>query len=270
MITQNKLAGITIAMSLAGFISLPAFCEETSVNITASATNAPSAVEPVPAQNPVDPVKHEKLNQQTAEVVNQIPGVHVEPKALKAPAPEQPIKGFHPIKRALSPIIQLQKNSVQLQQQIMRLEGPIAGLQPAMLGMKKKMTTVEGRLENMQGQLGTVENQVGQVDSQITGVRTEITAVRKQIAQLQTPIEQIQKPLAGVATPLSEVKTQLAQVQALIASVLFTIMIASICIAVGTPIAAVLIYKNRKKIFPNINESEMPQVTVKPAATRGH
>jgi len=60
---------------------------------------------------PVKPVSahQEKVNADTARAINKIPGVNIEAKDLTPPAQDPPIKGFHPIKRALQPVVQLEK-----------------------------------------------------------------------------------------------------------------------------------------------------------------
>jgi len=201
--------------------------------------------------NTATPQNKKILNQQTAAAVNQIPGVKVAPTSLEEPA-MPPIRGFHPVKRALRPIQSLQALSIQLEQQIMRLEGPIAALQPPMLGLQKRMTNVESKMGGVQDHMGKVETQITGVESEIKGVRSDLSIMRKQIGELQSPIQQLQKPLTGVAGPLTKLDNRLDQVQALMGCILLAILIATVAIAVGTPIAAIIIYVNRKKIFPGI------------------
>ena len=51
-------------------------------------------------------------NAKTAKAINKIPGVNLQASDLQPPAQDPPIKGFHPIKRALQPVVNLEKNSV--------------------------------------------------------------------------------------------------------------------------------------------------------------
>jgi hypothetical protein len=208
--------------------------------------------------------KDNSINKSTAKALNSIPGVSVSAKSLVPPPEEPPIKGFHPIKKLLAPVVRLERNSVQLQQQIMKLEGPIAGLSPPMLGLQKRMTSVESKMGGMQGQLHEMNGTVGAVSKQMTGVRDDIKAMRAQIAGLQEPIEalrppieKLQKPLVNVAEPLSEVRSELAQMKTLLATVLGAIVLAALAISIGTPIAAIIVFRNRKKIFPNMSDKEI-------------
>lgn len=202
--------------------------------------------------------EQEKLNEQTSNAVNQIPGVHIRASDLQPPADEVQIKGFHPIKKMLQPVVRLEKNSTQLQQQIMKLEGPIAGLQQPMLGLHSKMTSVEGKMNSMHDQLSNMQSELTGVRSDISGMRKQIGDLRGPINALQEPISALQKPLTGVATPLEAVQTELKQVRALIATVLFAIVAAAIAISIGTPLAAIFIYKHRRKVLPGVADRDFP------------
>lgn len=214
----------------------------------------------------------EKNNKDTAAAVNRIPGVNVQAKDLQPPAPEEPIRGFHPIKKMLQPIIRLQKNTMQLQQQIMKLAGPIASLQPSMLGLQKKMTSVESKMGNMQGRIvdvgssidgvGTrvdnVGSQMNKISNQMTDVRSDLSRMQNEINRLNVPLKALQKPLVDVAQPLETVDQKLEKLAALLTTVLFTIFAAAVIIAVGTPIAAILIYRNRRRLFPDMPDGDFP------------
>jgi len=207
--------------------------------------------------------RRRQLNKQTAEAVNTIPGVKVQAQDLE-PRELPEIRGFHPIKRALRPIENMQNMAIRLQQQIMRLEGPIAALQPSMLSLRSRMVDVEKQMGEVDSHLGRVREQVGGVDNQMAAVHKEIAAVRADLAtvhrelnRLREPMELLRKPLVGVAEPLTGMQRRLDQVQALLASVLAAMFLATITVAVGTPVAALLIYRNRKKLFPGLRDEEL-------------
>jgi hypothetical protein len=182
----------------------------------------------------------------TAKAVNSVPGAKVTQQDLQEPS-QQPIKGFHPIKKLMRPVENLEGMSIKLEQQIMKLEGPIAGLQPPMRNLEGKMTTVDTEIKSMQTKLTGMQ-------SQVDGVRSDLKAMREQIAKLQEPIEGLRKPIATVGKPLEQVQQQLNWV-------LLAILVAAVAIAVGTPLAAILVYRHRHTLFPDLKEHELPQVT---------
>lgn len=226
-----------------------------TIDVLASTTTSP-----VPAaigtSTGTAAVNQKHLDKQTVDAVNQIPGVQVKTSDMQAPD-LKPIKGFHPIKRMLRPVENLESMSIRLQQQIMRLEGPIASLQQPMLALQRRMTNFEKMLGGMDKNLTGVNSQVAGVQQQINGAREEIKGVRSDLAEmreqidsLKAPIQKLHEPISNVAEPLAGLDRRLVQVQGLIAGVLLMIVVSSIAIAVGTPIAAILIYRNRHKLFP--------------------
>ncbi len=208
--------------------------------------------------------KDRSINKSTAKALNQIPGMKVSEKDLEPPPELKPITGFHPIKKALEPIVRLERNTVELQQQIMKLEGPIAALNPPMVGLQSRMTSVEGKMGSMQQKLDGMSVAVTGVSKQMTGVRGDIRDMREQITRLQEPIEalrppieKLQQPLVNVAEPLMQVHKELAEMKLLLATVLGAIVLATVAISIGTPIAAIAIYRNRKRFFPNMSDHEL-------------
>ena len=215
----------------------------------------------------------------TVRAANKIPGVEVQPNLMAQPVLDEPIKGFHPIKKIMRPVENLAKQSVILGQQVMRLEAPIASLQPSMLGLEKRMTGVQQEMTEMQAKIGGMQQQVvgargnikdinlnmGNVRGDLSGMRTKIVELQRPIKQLRDPIVQLQRPLEMVAQPVSDVHRQLASVdkqlselKTLLGTVLFSIYVAAAAIAFGTPIAAFIVYKNRRKLFPNVHEADFP------------
>src|ERR1700679_2565660 len=113
----------------------------------------------------------------TASVVNQVPGVRVAPGDLEPPQ-SAPIKGFHPIKRLLQPIENLEDSSIKLEQQMVKLEGPIAAMHKPMVGIKDKMSDVNSTMNQMQ-------DQVNGVDGQMKGVRSDLAKMHSEITRLK-------------------------------------------------------------------------------------
>ncbi len=212
--------------------------------------------------------KTDKMNKETAKAVNKVPGVNIQAADLQPPAEDPPITGFHPIKKLLRPVIRLGKGAVEIQQSMMKLEGPIAGLQPSMKSLDHKLTTVDHQMGHMQKQLADISGNVGQIDACINTVGTGVDAVRQDIAgirqqvahlivplrNLQTPLHEMMEPLKDVTKPMSQVHGQLAELRMMLQGVLIAIIIGVVAITIGTPVAAVMVYRNRKKLFPHLRE----------------
>lgn len=218
-------------------------------------------------------LKQKQADKDTVKLINRIPGVNVKPKDLDTEADQPaPIHGFHPIKKALQPVIQLEKNSTELQKQIMRLEGPIAALQPSMNHLGKQMTSVEGKMASMQSTIASMDNQakntagsmhlviekMDAVRGDLAQMREQISGLRSPIVALQQPLRELQGPLVRVSKPLSDLYGQLGELKRLMQLILVTIFFAAGAVAIGTPIAAVLVYRYRHKLFPDMKDHDFP------------
>jgi len=168
-----------------------------------------------------------------ANIINQVPGVKVSQKDLE---PDQPaIHGFHPIKKLMRPINNLEGTADQLERETLKLEGPITGLGAPMQQLDKKMVSVDHNL-------GTLQTGLTGMSHQVTGARSDVAKIRDTIDDLRKPICRLKKPVDAIAGPVEHVQTQLNLI-------LLAIMIFTVAICVGTPLAAILIYKHRDKFL---------------------
>jgi len=240
---------------LFNFANLPSFAETLRGNQLEDKQSAKNAnieeAEKLNSQSNHEfvPTEAKQSAEETAKVVNKVPGVKVDAKDLE-PTELPPIKGFHPIKRLLRPVENLEGMSIKLEQQIMKLEGPIASLQPPMVNLQKKMTGVDQDLSHVNNTLGQMQDRLQSVQGEVKGARGDIETVRQEIVSLKEPIEQLRGPLSGVAKPLEALQAQLNMI-------LMAIVITAIVVAIGTPLVALQIYRNRHKIFPEMHDREL-------------
>jgi hypothetical protein len=61
----------------------------------------------------------------------------------------------------------------------------------------------------------------------------------------------------GLSKPLSALDGKIDKLVGLLTTILFAIVLAAFAIVVGTPIAAILIYHNRRKLFPKSVEQDV-------------
>jgi hypothetical protein len=209
---------------------------------------------------PLKPVSanEKKQNADAAHAINKIPGMNIEGKDLQPPAEDPEIKGFHPIKKFLAPVIRLGKGAVQLQQQMMKIEGPIGALQPAMVSLDTKLGNVGTRLGELDHTLTDMDGRVVNVSAEMTGIQQDLGLMKSDIAGLKKPLASVLQPLVDVHGPLNEVRTVLGDMKAMTTVALFGIVGLTLVIVFGTPFAAMYIYARRRKFFPNMKDHEFP------------
>ncbi len=155
---------------------------------------------------------------------------------IKNPDSMPPIKGFHPIKKLWRPIDKMNNTVGRLQKQVTKLQKPIDVLTPPMLELQGNMTNVDKRISS-------VESQLTDLHKRVTGVRSDLKTTSKSIASLRLPLVELKQPMENIAGPISALDAQLNWIIA-------AIVMAAGGVAIGAPLAALLIYINRFRLFP--------------------
>lgn len=189
-----------------------------------------------------------KYNEQQAAAVNRIPGVEVQPEDLKQKKKE----GFslNPIKWIFGPVIRLQEQSVTLEQQIMKLTGPIAALQPGMLKLENRMNSMQQQLTHVEKTTGSVEGELQSIRKDIASMHRTLSEIKKPVTDIKGPIMSLRQPIMNIAKPITGVDKDLTEVKTLLSLILTAIFITALLISIGTPVAAILVWRNRHKLLP--------------------
>jgi len=221
---------------------------------------------------PLKPIsaKKQKQNDEAANAINKVPGINIQGKDLQPPAEDPEIKGFHPIKRLMAPVIRLGKGAVEMQQDMMKLSGPVGALEPAMGSLQVKLQHVADRIHTLDGHLVNMDCHVTKVSEQMIGVKEELGEMKDDVRGLQKPLSSLLGPLGSVDAPLVEVKSVLADIHTMMTVVLLGITVLTLGIIFGTPLAALYVYAHRRQFFPDMKDHEFPLAAKKkvPAGSR--
>jgi hypothetical protein len=215
----------------------------------------------------------DKYAEEQAEQINKIPGAHVQASDLKESEVHKKGGFPNPLGWMLKPVTRLQEQSVRLQQEIMKLTGPIGTLQPAMLRLDKSMSSVQNQMSGMQGKIDNVNSSMSGMRGDIRGMQGDIRSMREDIAKLQVPVAELKKPVMDLRDPvislakpvhgvegrLDRLENQLSQLRQLLALILTAIFFAAGLVAFGTPIAAIMIWRNRNKIVPTSKPEDIQE-----------
>jgi hypothetical protein len=211
-------------------------------------------------------VEADKYVNEQAEAINKIPGAHVDPDDLKESDVHKKGGFPNPLGWMLKPVTRLQEQSVKLEQEIMKLTGPIGSLQPSMLRLDKSMSSVQKQMGEMQGKISGVDSQMGSMQSDIRAMRSDlgelkipISDLKKPVMDLRDPVLALAKPVEGVEGRLVRLDAQLSDLKAMLALVLTAIFAAAAIIAVGTPVAAILVWRHRQKLVPATKPEEIQE-----------
>ena len=260
---------VNLALTVTVMIGAPAFAanskdapeQKPDATVAAASTNVNLNDKKITkAEKAIDhkkAVASDKYADEQAKQINKnIPGAAVDPEDLK----ESEVKkggGFpNPVAWMLKPVTRLQEQSVRLEQEIMKLTGPIGALQPAMLNLDKRMESIEKEMGTTREEISSVRQTMGSISGDIKGMHGDLTDLKAPIVQLKQPVIDLKdpvlrlaKPVLGVESRLNNLDNQLNQLKTLLAMILTAIFICAGTIAIGTPLAAVWVWRNRAKIM---------------------
>ena len=241
------LMAISLILFSSLVLSIPVIAHDTQVKVKAPGTQ-------VNVNADAQLKKSDQYAEQQAQAINRIPGVNVKAEDLKETTVKKKAGvNLNPFSWLLRPITRLQEQSIRLEQQMMKLTGPIAALQPGMLRLEKRIVSVES-------QTGKVQDQMRLMQTDITAMRNELGQIKKPIMELREPIVALRDPLQKIEKPVTSVNKDINELKTLLSLVLTSIYVAAAVIAFGTPLAAILIWRNKHKLLkpakPDENDEE--------------
>lgn len=175
-----------------------------------------------------------------------------------------------------------------MKSQLGNVHNTISSLHGSLKDMRTELKQTRGNITNVNANINSIRTALSDIRLEIKKVRSDINDVKAPIAQLKKPITALQEPIAqlkGPVTellgPISELKSpllriekpmtavdarlasldvQLTDLRKLIGMILTSIFVAAAVIAIGTPIAAVIIFRNQRKILKKPSEPSPPKI----------
>lgn len=272
---MNKMTGfmpkaVNLALTVSVMVGVSAFAANTAKDASSVGTAVAAASSNnvnlndkkiSKAEKVIDQKKAEasdKYADEQAKTINKnVPGADVDADDLKEADVKKHGGGFpNPVAWMLKPVTRLQEQSVRLEQEIMKLTGPIGALQPAMLHLDKRMESIEKEMGTTREEISSVRQTMGSISGDIKGMHGDLTELKEPIVQLKQPVIDLKdpvlklaKPVLGVEARLNNLDNQLNQLKTLLAMILTAIFICAGTIAIGTPLAAIWVWRNRAKIM---------------------
>ena len=95
----------------------------------------------------------------------------------------------------------------------------------------------------MQNQLNDIRGDIRSTQKILLDIKGPVTQLRDPILSIRDPLIAIEKPITGVDKDLGEVKT-------LLGLVLGAVFASAMIIAIGTPVAAIIVWRKRHSLLP--------------------
>jgi predicted nucleic acid-binding Zn-ribbon protein len=158
------------------------------------------------------------------------------------------------------------------------VEGRLGETVGHMKGVENRIATVSGQMNSVQASIKGTYTELKRMRPDISRVRSDIDRIREPIMALKEPlismavpihnldtqvsgvhddISSIRKPLTNMEQPITNLEKQLSRLSGdiaalrdLLSMVLTSIFVAAGLVAIGTPIAAILIWRHKNKFLP--------------------
>lgn len=216
----------------------------------------------------VSPAEQERLDRATINASNQINGQHVDPNVMKKNKKGMGLQVLNPFAWLLKPVTDTQKTVIELQKQIVRLEAPIANLQKPMVGLRQDMQQVDStmgevnaKMSTMHGDINNIHKGMNSVDRRIAHMERQLGQMYEPIVELKNPVIALRDPVKGVGDQLTTLKSDLKELKQVVSftttAILAAVLIVGVLIVIGTPIAAIFVWRHRRWIMTKFGREDV-------------
>jgi chromosome segregation ATPase len=216
----------------------------------------------------VNQTEQERLDTKTINASNQIDGQKIDPKVMKKKKKGMGLQALNPFAWLLKPVTDTQKTVIELQKQIVRLEAPIANLQKPMVGLRDDMQQVDATMDEvnakmttMHGDINNIHTGMNSVDKRIAHMERQLGQMYEPIVELKNPVIALKDPVTGVGDQLTTLKSDLKELKQVVSftttAILAAVLITGVLIVIGTPIAAIFVWRHRRWIMQKIGREDV-------------
>ncbi len=195
-----------------------------------------------------------------AEAIGEVDGVPLDKNASKPEKNGFSIGDLNPLKYIFAPITDVQKEVKTLTKQITEIETPINELQEPMVGLREDMV-------NVSGQVGQIRTGITGVHKQMNGVDGKLERMEKKLEQIYEPIAELKDPVNGIAVPVNKLHGNITSIMSDMkginqvvgttsGAIVLAVVAIGLLVVVGTPIAAMVVWKHRSMILSKLGGTE--------------
>ncbi|MDZ4836632.1 MAG: hypothetical protein SGJ27_22875 [Candidatus Melainabacteria bacterium] len=259
MVSSSK-SSLLLGFACSLMLAHGAIAAEPTVSATTSASAQKEKVQAESSKSTTQAVKRQVHKEVKAEAVGEVDGV---PLAKKDTEPEK--KGFsigdlNPLKWIFKPITDVQKEVKNLGKAITEIETPITDLQEPTVKVREQivgvsdqvgeirndMTGIQGSMSNVDGKLERMEKKLGKIYEPIAALNDPVTGIAEPVKRLQGNIHTMTGDLKGMKDVVGGTST----------AILIAVIGVGLLIVVGSPIAAMIVWKYRSTIIKKIGGSQ--------------
>lgn len=144
-----------------------------------------------------------------------------------------------------------------------KVSGQMGSVQSSLSGTYSVLRKMGPDLKNVRLDIGKIRDPIAKMQrpleaiaSPIQNLDREVTLVGREMKQLRVPLTLMEKPVTSLDKQLTGLHSEISELRSLLALVLTSIFVAAGLSAVGTPIAAILVWRNKNKFLPKLKPGE--------------
>lgn len=153
----------------------------------------------------------------------------------------------------------MQKVSMQLVSMQGSLKGTYGELQqmrPDLSTVRQDIGLIRDPIMRVHRPLQSIVGPIHNLDKQVMSVSSNIRQIKPPLVHMERPLVSLDRSMTGVDKEITGLHKEIVELRNLITMVLTSIFLAAVLIAIGTPIAAILVWRNKHKLLPKPKSGE--------------
>ncbi len=147
--------------------------------------------------------------------------------------------------------------------ELVPMRAGLSAVSREMAPMGQELKSVSTEMVLMHKDIQSVARQMSLMKEEMVATRANVGRLEAPIRELKDPVVSLKRPITSLASPLTTVggrmeilQQELNDLKTLMTMVLTSIFICAALIAIGTPLAAIWVWRNRAKLLPPPNRQE--------------
>ena len=144
-----------------------------------------------------------------------------------------------------------------METEIKQLQGNISAMQHFINGTYVELQKMHPDITLVRTDMGKIREPIMKIQGPLTEMAQPIGRIDKRLGHVQTqldnisePLHQIESPITGIGGELAGLHAEIKSLRDLLSMILTAILISAGLTIVGTPIVAILVWRNKHKLLP--------------------
>jgi predicted nucleic acid-binding Zn-ribbon protein len=162
----------------------------------------------------------------------------------------------HKIDASTTNVSRMEETIKLLSQQIAEVRLSILGTYKELKQMRPDFTCVRKDIRDIHDPILRLETPIASLSKPINNLDKEVVGLQGEISHLRGPLERLEDPVTRLSLQLTDLHSELHELHNELRLILASIFVAAIIVAFGTPVAAVMIWRNKRAVKSRLMSQE--------------